>query len=164
MVLILEDDGLGAIAERPPIKMIGDRTRKHAPLYIAALSNEILGTVLMADRLDILDDDGPFIEVGGDIMGCRADHLHTAGVRLMIGLGALEARQEAVVNVDATPRKEACEVVGQDLHVTRKDDEFSARLIDQRLDPGFLLDLGFFRNRQVMEGDRTEVATVIVLA
>jgi len=38
-------------------------------------------------------------------MGCAADQFHAAGVRLVIGFGAIEAGQEGVVDVDATPRQ-----------------------------------------------------------
>jgi len=55
----------------------------------------------VADALDVLLDDRALVEVAGDIVGGGADQLHTARMGLVIGLGALEARQEAVVDVDA---------------------------------------------------------------
>ena len=45
------------------------------------------------------------IEIGGDEMRGRADDLHAALVRLMIRARTLEARQEAVVDVDAAARE-----------------------------------------------------------
>jgi hypothetical protein len=44
----------------------------------------------------------------------------------MIGPGALEARKEAVVDIDAPSREPGREVVGQDLHVAGEDDKFGA--------------------------------------
>jgi hypothetical protein len=47
----------------------------------------------MADSLDILIDDRTVIEVARHMVGRRADQLHPASMRWMIGLGALEARK-----------------------------------------------------------------------
>jgi hypothetical protein len=87
----------------------------HSPFLCAStrrsmsrpLRTNVLGRVRMGDRFDVLMDDRAFVEVGGDIVRGRADHLHAARVRLVIGLGALEAGQEAVVDVDAAPGQEA---------------------------------------------------------
>jgi hypothetical protein len=54
----------------------------------------------MVDALDVLLDDRALVEVGRHVVRGRADQLHAAVVRLVVRLGALEARQEAVVDVD----------------------------------------------------------------
>ena len=77
------------------------RLSQHAALDIAALAHQLFGAVGMADRFHILMDDRVFVEVGSVLVRRRTDHLHTARMRLMIGLGALEAGQERVVDIDA---------------------------------------------------------------
>ena len=58
------------------------------------------GRDLVADPLDLLLDDRALVEVGRHIVRGGTDQLHAAGVRLVVRLGALEARQEGVVDVD----------------------------------------------------------------
>ena len=87
------------------LQVIADGAGEHAPLDVAALADQVVGRVAMGDRLHVLRDDRPFVEVGGHVMGGRPDQLHAALVRLVIGLGALEAGQERVVDVDAAPAK-----------------------------------------------------------
>jgi hypothetical protein len=52
------------------------------------------------DPLDVLLDDRAFVEVGGDVVRGGADQLHATRMGLVVRLGALEAGQEAVVDVD----------------------------------------------------------------
>ena len=85
----------------------------------------------MANRFHILMDDGAFIEVGRHVVRRGADQLHAARVGLMIGLGALETRQERMVDVDAAARQLGREAVGQDLHVTRQNDKLRAGVADE---------------------------------
>src|SRR3546814_9763276 len=85
--------------------MILNGGSEHPAFYITALANQIFGRVRMADRFDILMNDRPFVEVSSDIMGGRTDHFHAARMGLVIGLGALETRQETMVNVDAAATK-----------------------------------------------------------
>ena len=54
----------------------------------------------VVDPQHVLLDDRALVEVGGDVVGGRADQLDAALERLVVGLGALEARQERVVDVD----------------------------------------------------------------
>src|SRR3546814_14618936 len=72
---------------------------------VPSLADEIVRGVVMADPLDILFDDRAFVQIGGDIMGGRADHLDATRVGLMIGLCPLEAGEEDVLDVDAAPCK-----------------------------------------------------------
>jgi hypothetical protein len=67
---------------------------------------------------------------------------------------APEAWQEAVVDVDATARKIGRQVVRQDLHVARQNDQVGLGLLNDLLDLGFLRLLGLALHRQVMEGCR----------
>jgi hypothetical protein len=76
---------------------------------------------------------------------------------LVIGLGALEARQERVVDVDAAAEQLGRQTVRQDLHVAREHDEIGLGLLDQLPELGFLLHLGLLGHRQVMEGQVADI-------
>src|SRR5215470_14389282 len=106
--------GLAAVQDNAVLKMVADGARQHASLDVASLADEILGRVAMADALDVLIDDRPLVEIARDVMGGGANQLHAALVGLMIGLGALEARQEGMVDVDAAPRQLGRKLVGKD--------------------------------------------------
>src|ERR1700710_3285993 len=98
--------------------MMTHRPRQHAAFDVAALANQILRRVAMADALDILVDDRTLIERAGDVMRGGADQLDAALMRLMVGPRTLEARQERMMDVDAAPRQPRRHLVRQDLHVT----------------------------------------------
>ena len=74
---------------------------------------------------------GPSSRSGGDVVRGRADELHAALVRLVVGLGALEAGQERVVDVDHPAGQAAAQVVGEHLHVARQHDQLDVVLVDQ---------------------------------
>src|SRR3546814_2292395 len=86
----------------------------------------------MAYAANILFDDRPFIEIGLHEMRRRPDDLHSARMRLMIGFGALEAGQEAVMDVDAAPRERLRKAVRENLHIARKNGQFGAAFRDDR--------------------------------
>src|SRR6185369_14974989 len=152
-MLLLEHDGLVAVDKDTILKIGADRPREHPPLDVAALAHQFLRAVDMADRLDILMDDRPFIQVGCDEVRRRADHLDPARMRLVIGLGALETGQEAMMDVDAAAREKGGQIVGKDLHVARQHDQIGARVFDDLLYLRFLLRLGVGRHGEVMERD-----------
>ena len=52
-------------------------------------------------------------------------------MRLMIRLGALEARQKRVVNVDHLAEESLGQVIGQHLHVARQHHQVCAGSLDQ---------------------------------
>jgi hypothetical protein len=58
--------------------------------------------VIDADH--VLLDDRALVELAGDVVAGGADQLDAAGVGLVVGLGADEAGQEAVVDVDDLAR------------------------------------------------------------
>src|SRR5690242_18979972 len=113
--LIHEHYGLATVHNHTVFQVIADRACEHATLDIAAFAHEIVGRVAMTDALDVLIDNRSFVEVARDVMRSRADQLHAALMGLMIGLGALESRQEGVMNVDAASRQFRREIVRQDL-------------------------------------------------
>ncbi|MDT4827880.1 hypothetical protein FQZ97_612420 [compost metagenome] len=71
----------------------------------------------------------------------------------MIGLGALEAGQEGVVDVDRTAGELPAQVVGEDLHVAGEHHQFGTGLLDDAHQFGFLPGLGVLRYRQIDETD-----------
>src|SRR5690606_19393492 len=76
--------------------------------------------------------------------------------RLMVGLCALEARQERVVDVDATAEEIRRQFIGEYLHVTGENDQISASLFDYATQLPFLLGLRLASNRQVPERKITQ--------
>ena len=90
--------------------------------------------------LDRLLDDRAFVEVIGHVVRRGADDLHAARMRLRIGLGALEARQEGVVDVDAAAGDASAEGGRQDLHVAREHQQVGAAVLHQLQDLPFLRD------------------------
>ena len=64
------------------------------------VDTEFFDRVGMIDDRNVLGDDRTFVEIGGDIVRRRADHLDAPLIGPVIGFGTLETGQEAVVNVD----------------------------------------------------------------
>ena len=62
-----------------------------------------LGRHPVVDPHDVLLDDRPLVEVRGHVVRGRPDELDAPRERLVVGLGALERRQERVVDVDHPP-------------------------------------------------------------
>ena len=70
---------------------------------------------------------GPSSRSRGHVVRGGADQLHAAVEGLVVGPGALEARQERVVDVDRLARQRAAGVVGEHLHVARQHHQVDAR-------------------------------------
>ena len=73
---------------------------QHLAFGVAALGREVFNCFGVVHTGHVLFNDGAFVQVGSDVMGGGTNQLHTAIVRLVVRLGALEAGQERVVNVD----------------------------------------------------------------
>jgi hypothetical protein len=67
---------------------------------VAADGGEVLGRQRVVHALDVLFDDRALVEVGRHVVRGGADQLDAARMRLEVGPRALEAGQEAVVDVD----------------------------------------------------------------
>src|SRR5712675_2396135 len=137
--------------------MMAHRARQHAALDVAALADEILGRIAMADALDVLVDDRALIEVARDVMRGGADQFDAALMRLVVGPRALEPWQERVVNVDAAPRQLCRHLIRKYLHVTRQHHEIGSAVLKLVQDSLFLLALGLLGNRQVVEWNLAEI-------
>ena len=103
--------------------MVAHGAGQDAPLDVAADRDEPLGRLGVRDADDVLLDDRALVEVGRDVVGRGADELDAAVVRLVVGLGALEAGQERVVDVDGPALEGAAQAVAEDLHVAGEHDE-----------------------------------------
>lgn len=117
----------------------------------------------MVDAGDALLDDGALVEVGGDEVGGGADDLDAAVVGLVVGLGALEGRQEAVVDVDDAARHGGAERGREHLHVAREHDELDAVLLDEVEHLRLLLRLGVFCDGEVVELDAVALGEGLVV-
>src|SRR5450830_2177022 len=91
LVAVLQDAVFGE-----PFHGVG----QHHAFDVAADGGNRLGAHGVVDPLDVLLDDGAFIEVAGDEMGSGADQLDAPLVRLGIGPRALETGQEGMVDID----------------------------------------------------------------
>ena len=69
-----------------------------------------------------------------------------------------------MVDVDATARQLACQVVRQDLHITREDHQLGAGLLNQRPDLCLLFGLRRLGNGQMVERDIREVDVLEAVA
>ena len=111
----------------------------------------------MGDAGDVLLDDRTLVQVGGHVVGGRADQLDAAIVGLRVGARALEGRQERVVDVDDAALHGAADLVGEDLHVARQDDELHLFGGDQVEELALRLNLRVLRDGDVQEGDAVEL-------
>ena len=102
-------------------------------------------------------DDRSFIEVGSDVMRTCPDHLDAPLVCLVIRLCALEAGQEAVMDVDAPPAEMRGLFVGQDLHVPRQHDQLGPTLFGDCAHLCFLRAFLAARHGKVMEGNVSQM-------
>ena len=106
---------------------------------------------------DDLLDDRALIQIRTHEVSRRPDDFDAAGVRLVIGLRAFEAGQEGVVDIDRPAAQRAGSFIGEDLHITRQDHEFSARALDEFEETFFLCALRIGRDRQMMKGNAAMV-------
>ena len=106
---------------------------------------EILGALAMVDAHDVLIDDRAVVELGGHVVGGRADQLDPALVRAPVGVGARERGQERVVDVDRGHLDALQELAAEDLHVAREHEQIGParqQLEHRRLGPGLAVLLG----------------------
>ena len=134
---------------------------QHHAFDVAADRGDLLGRHRVVDPLDVLLDDRALVEVGGDVVRGRADQLDAARMGLEVRLGALEAGQEAVVDVDRPALQRGAEIGRQDLHVARQHHEIDALVLDDGFDPLLLCPLGggvaAGGQRQVVERDAVAI-------
>ncbi len=103
---------------------------------VLAVAHHVLRGVRMIDADDILLDDGALIELRGNVVAGGSDQFDPALVGLVIGLGAYEAGQEAVMYVEYPARVGAAQIRRKDLHVARQHHGVAVRLLEQALHLG----------------------------
>ena len=79
-----EHHRLAAIEDDAVFQVMAHGARQHAALDVAALADEVVGRIAVADALDVLVDDRAFVQVARDVMGGGADQLDAALMRLMV--------------------------------------------------------------------------------
>jgi len=62
--LVAKNNRLVVVSKARPSRWKATARGQHPAFDIATLADEVFGAVLMADALDILLDDRPFIEIG----------------------------------------------------------------------------------------------------
>jgi hypothetical protein len=107
--------------------------------------------VIHADH--VLLDDRALVQLAGHVVAGGADQLHAPGVGLVVGLGADEAGQEAVVDVDDLPRVVLAQLGRQDLHVAGQHHHVAFGFAEQLRHLGVGGGLVVRRHRHVVEGD-----------
>lgn len=160
---LMEHDRLDAVQENLALGVPLDGRRQHLALDVGPGLRQVARLDGVVDPGDALLDDGTLVQVGGHKVRGRADDLDAALVGLVVGLGALERRQEGVVDVDDAAGHGGAELGGQDLHVPRQHDELDAVLGDEVQDGGLLLGLGVLCHGEVVEGDAVRLCELGVL-
>ena len=78
-----------------------DGAGQHLTLGVAALGGEVFHRLAMVHAGYVLLNDRAFIQVCRHIVCCGANELHAPVMGLVVGLGAFEAGQERMVDVDS---------------------------------------------------------------
>lgn len=67
-----------------------DGSREHHGFDVTAYGYEVFWVQEVIGALDVLLDDGTFVQIFRHIVRCGTDELHATLVRLMVGLGPLK--------------------------------------------------------------------------
>src|SRR5207253_11058016 len=86
-------------------------------------------------------DDGAVIEDISYVVACRCNNFYATFKRLVVGLCTNKCGQKRVMDVNNLLRISAHERLGENLHVTREDDEVDAVVLEHGND--LLVGCGF---------------------
>lgn len=150
---LIENNGLVSVENDTALSDVLDRGGEHVAFDVAASVGQLLGAHSVVDPDDILLNDRTLVEIARDKVGSSANDLDTAIIGLVVGLGTLERGQEAVVDVDDTPRHGLAQFRRENLHVAGEDDQVDVVIAHEIQDLGLLLRLGIGGNGEVVEGD-----------
>ena len=153
VVRLTENDGLVAVGEHPVFQVVAQAAGEDGFLDVLAVAHHVVRGIRMVDADDILLDDGPLVQLGGHVVAGGADQLDAPLVGLVVGLGADEAGEEAVVDVDDLARVGGTQVRREDLHVASEDDGVAAHFFHQSLHFRIGGGLVVGRHGHVVEGD-----------
>lgn len=152
-VALGEDDGFIVVGEDLALDVPADGAGEDDFFEVAALADEVLHGLLVGDADDVLFDDGAFVEFGGDVVAGGADDFDAAAVGAVVGFGAGESGEEAVVDIDDAVWPGGADVVGEDLHVAGQDDGFDAVFFEEGELAGLGLGFIFGGDGDEVEGD-----------
>lgn len=142
MLSLIENDSLAAILQNSSLSLPLYSPCQDSLLDLGAHFDKLCRAVGMVDPLHILLDDGSFVEGRCHEVGCGSDQLDSTSMGLMVGLCALEGREEGVVNIDDFAAHYLAKLWAQNLHVSGQDDEVDLVFFHQLQ---YLLLLPFFR-------------------
>src|SRR3546814_16322768 len=121
-------------------------------MRISDWSSDVCSSDLFAPEIDhllrrervihanhVLLDDRPLVQVRRNKMRRRTDQLHAAPMRAMIRLGALEAGQNRVMNIDAESLQLVAEIVRQNMNIASQPQQINVPFAHQTKNPSLLL-------------------------
>ena len=161
-----EHNRLVPVQQDAALDVPADRSGQNYFLQITAFLNELFNGIAVRDACDVLLDDGTIIEDFGDVVASCADEFYATVEGLMIGLRPNECRQERMVNIDDPPGIGLDEIIRENLHVAREDDEvdFVAIKLGANLGLGCLLIVPIYGDKKkwnaVEVGDALTVGVV----
>jgi hypothetical protein len=148
-----EDHRLAAVQQHTMLDVVTHGASQNDIFDVSSNGDQIIRRHCMIDALGLLLDNRPFIKIRRHVMRRRSDQLHATRVRLMIGFRALEAGQEAVMNVDDPPRHPFTQSPRQNLHVAGEHHQIDLFGFDDLQQAFFLLGFVVRTNRDVVEGN-----------
>ena len=90
--VLFEDDGFVPVEQDAVFAVPFEGTSQHLALGVTSQSGQVLDRFAVVHAGDVLLDDGAFVQVSGHVVGGGTNQLHASLMRLVIGLGAFEAR------------------------------------------------------------------------
>ena len=129
------------------------RPGQHHVLHVAPDGGQRRHVHRVVHAGHVLLDDRALVEVGGHVVGGRADQLHAAVVGLLVGARALEAGQEGMVDVDRAAFQLAAQLGRQDLHVAGEHHQLDAFAVGDLQQARLGMGLARGGDRHVVEGN-----------
>lgn len=142
---------LRLIQKHPSFSIPPHSSSQDLALNIGTLIGQFFGTHTMINPGNTLLNDRALIQIRSNKMGRGTNDLDTALISLMVRLGTLEARQEAMVDIDDLAAHGLAEHRAQHLHVPCEHDKFHVVLLDELQDLALLLGFCILRHGQVVE-------------
>ena len=107
-----------------------DGIREHQSFQIGSNPAKIRDGLVMIDWGGGLCDDRTFVEGGRHVMGRGTHQFHAASVRLSVGVGSGERRQEGVMHVDHATGPARRDVLGKNPHVSSKNHQIRIQPVE----------------------------------
>src|ERR1700676_403732 len=120
---LIEYGRFSSVREDPKSEVQVDRARQDYPLQIAPFADQIVDRITVTDSHDVLFDDGPVIQLLGNVVTRGADELDAPVIRLVVGARTNKRRKKRVVNINDPVGIPACELRTQYLHVPGQHDQ-----------------------------------------